>query len=259
MYHSCRGALRTGLLVCTFTVFSVPGFSAETSPSTNSTSHARDDRSAALTLALQAMQQLQAQQRATLQAVEEARQQSEAASKRYEGRIESLYRVLFALCAVVTIAALAVAYYVPSLLRRLRGQELLPSGLKWPLSTASRPAGTAANVGALLARGQALLEQHHPLEALAWFEQAIALDGNAADAFIKKGAALERLGRLDEALASYERALRLDDSHADAYIGKGNVLNRLERYEEALVCFEQAAGQQQHNIHSPPHVVSAPV
>jgi tetratricopeptide (TPR) repeat protein len=103
-----------------------------------------------------------------------------------------------------------------------------------------------------------LLEQRHPLDALAWFERAIALDENAADAFIKKGAALERLGRLDEALASYERALGLDDSHADAYIGKGNVLNRLERYEEALVCFEQAAGHQQH-LRSLPHAVPAPL
>jgi tetratricopeptide (TPR) repeat protein len=94
------------------------------------------------------------------------------------------------------------------------------------------------------------------MDALAWFEQAIALDGNTADAFIKKGAALERLGRLDEALASYERALGLDDSHADAYIGKGNVLNRLERYQEALVCFEQAADHQ-HHLHSLPHAVSA--
>jgi len=258
MCHSCRGALRTGLLVCTFTVFSVPAISAETSPSTNSTSRVHDDRSAALTLALQAMQQLQAQQRATLQAVEEARQQSEAASKRYERRIELLVRVLFALCAVVTIGALAAAFYVSSLWSRLRGREPLSSGLKWPLSTASRPAGTAPHVSALLARGQALLEQRHPLDALAWFEQAIALDGSATDAFIKKGAALERLGRLDEALASYERALGLDDSHADAYVGKGNVLNRLERYEEALVCFEQAADHQQH-LHSSPRAVSAPL
>lgn len=256
-YRSCRGALRTGLLVCTFTVFSASAFSAETSPSTNSASRVRDDRSAALTLALQAMQQLQSEQRATLQAVEEARQQSEAALKRYERRIESLYRVLFALCAVVILATLAVAFYVSSLLGKLRGRGPLPAFLKWPLSTAARTPGAASHVGALLARGQALLEQRHPLDALAWFEQAIALDENAADAFIKKGAALERLGRLDEALASYERALALDDSYADAYIGKGNVLNRLERYEEALVCFEQAADHQQH-LHPLPHAVSAP-
>ena len=256
MYRSCRGALRTGLLVCTFTVLSAPVLSAEMSQSTNAASRVRDDRSAAFTLALQAMQQLQAQQRATLQAVEEARQQSEAASKRYERRIESLYRVLFALCAVVTIAALGVAFYVSTLLSKLRGGGPLPAVLKWSLSTAARTPDTASHVGALLARGQALLEQRHPMDALAWFEQAIALDGNTADAFIKKGAALERLGRLDEALASYERALGLDDSHADAYIGKGNVLNRLERYQEALVCFEQAADHQ-HHLHSLPHAVSA--
>ena len=92
-----------------------------------------------------------------------------------------------------------------------------------------------------------MLEQKHPVDALACFEQAIAVEAPTASMFIKRGAALERLGRLDEALASYEQALTLDASHADAYVGKGNVLNRLERYQEALVCFERAANQHPHN------------
>ncbi len=256
MYCSCRGALRTGLLVCTFSVFSVPVFSAETNPSTNAASRVRDDRSAALTLALQAVQQLQTQQRATLEAVEEARQQSEAASQRYGQRVESLRHLLFALCAVVAVAILGTAYFVSSLLRKFHDRGQLPEVFKWFPSATARAPDTAPHVGALLARGQALLEQRHPLDALACFEQAIAIDGHAAYAFIKKGAALERLGRLDEALASYERALGLDDSYADAYIGKGNVLNRLERYQEALACFEQAA-HNQHHLHPLPHAVFA--
>ncbi len=256
MYCSCRGALRTGLLVCTFTVFSVPVFSVETNPSTNAASRVRDDRSAALTLALQAVQQLQTQQRATLQAVEEARQQSEAAAQRYGQRIESLRHLLFALGAVVAIASFGAAYYVSSFLRKLHDRGQLPEVFKCPLPAATRAPDTTPHVAVLLARGQALLEQRHPVDALACFEQAIAIDGHIANAFIKKGVALERLGRLDEALASYEYALALDDSHADAYVGKGNVLNRLERYQEALACFEQAA-HHQHHLHTLPHAVSA--
>ena len=91
-----------------------------------------------------------------------------------------------------------------------------------------------------------MLEQKHPVDALTCFEQAIAVEAPTASMFIKRGAALERLGRLDEALASYEQALTLDALHADAYVGKGNVLNRLERYQEALVCFERAANHQAH-------------
>ncbi len=256
MYCSYRGVLRTGLLVCTFSVFSVPVFSIETNPSTNAASRVRDDRSAALTIALEAVQQLQAEQRATLQAVEEARRQSEAAAQRYGQRVESLRRLLVALCVVVAVAILGTAYYVCSLLRKLRDRGQLPAIFKWPLPAAARAPDTTPHVAALLARGQALLEQRHPIDALVCFEQAIAVDGHTANAFIKKGAALERLGRLDEALASYEHALGLDDSQADAYIGKGNVLNRLERYQEALACFEQAA-HNQHSLHTVPQSVPA--
>jgi tetratricopeptide (TPR) repeat protein len=245
-----------GLLVCTFSVFSTPVFSAETNPSTNAASRVRDDRSAALTLALQAVQQLQTEQRATLLAVEEARQQSEAAAQRYGQRIESLRHLLFALCAVVAIAISGMVYYVSSLMLKLSDRGQLPGVFKCPLPAAAREPDTTLHVAALVARGQALLEQRHPVDALACFEQAIAIDGHTANAFIKKGAALERLGRLDEALVCYERALGLDDSHADAYIGKGNVLNRLERYQEALACFEQAA-HNQHHLHPLPHAVSA--
>ncbi|MGD1020265.1 MAG: tetratricopeptide repeat protein [Verrucomicrobiia bacterium] len=234
----------------------MPVFSAETSPSTNAASRVRDDRSAALTLALQAVQQLQTQQRATLQAVEEARQQSEAAAQRYGQRVESLRHLLFALCAVVAVAMSGVVYYVSTLLSKLHDRGQLPQAFKCPLPAAAREPYTTLHVANLLARGQALLEQRHPVDALACFEQAIAIDGHATNAFIKKGAALERLGRLEEALASYESALALDDSHADAYIGKGNVLNRLERYQEALACFEQAA-HNQHYLHTVPQPMSA--
>jgi tetratricopeptide (TPR) repeat protein len=202
-----------------------------------------------LTFALQAVQQLQTQQRATLQAVEEARRQSEAAA-------QSLRHLLIALCTVVAVAVAVTVYYVSKLLGEFRDRgQPLPAVFKSPLPTGARSPDTTPYVAALLGRGQALLEQRHPIDALACFEQAIVIDGHAANAFVKKGAALERLGRLDEALVSYERALGLDDSHADAYIGKGNVLNRLERYQEALACFEQAA-HHQHYLHTVPQAAS---
>jgi tetratricopeptide (TPR) repeat protein len=249
--NSCRGVLCTGVLVCTLGANLVPALFAEANPSTNATARSHEDKSATFALALQAVQQLQTQQRATLQAVEEARAQAEAASRRNEQRVESLRRVLFALCAGVGLVMLGTALYVRWLLRALRNRGGLP-----PLfDRAHYPAGSmhdnAPRVAALLARGQALLEQRHPADALACFDQAIALDSATANAFIKKAAALERLGQLDEALASYEHALALDASHADAYIGKGNVLNRLERYQEALACFEQAASHQ-HHLHALP-------
>jgi tetratricopeptide (TPR) repeat protein len=244
-------------LAFTLSACVVPAFCSETNPTTNAIARARDDKSAAFTLALQAVQQLQAQQRATLQAVQEAREQAEAAARRNEQRVESLRHLLFALAVIVGVVILGTALYVRSLLQALRGRGRLPPGFVRAPYPSLRGHDNAPRVAALLGRGQTLLEQRNPLDALACFEQAIALDAPTANAFIKKATALERLGRLDEALASYEHALALDASHADAYIGKGNVLNRLERYQEALACFEQAADYQ-HHLHALPHAAHGP-
>jgi tetratricopeptide (TPR) repeat protein len=246
-----RGAFCTGLLVCTLAAHSLPAFCAEINSSTNNASHARDDKSAAFTFALQAVQQLQTQQRATLQAVEAARQQAEATSLRYEQRVESLRYLLFAFGAALVMVTIGAVLYVRFLLNRLRHHGQSPISFKVPFAATPHAQDNTLRATALLVRGQVLLEQGHPFDALTYFEQAVVLDAPTANAFIKKGAALERLGRLDEALASYEQALALDAAHADAYIGKGNVLNRLERYQEALACFERAADYQ-HAVHALP-------
>jgi tetratricopeptide (TPR) repeat protein len=252
LHRRYRGILFTGVLVYTLGACFIATIFAETNPSTNATLRTRDDKSAAFTFALQAVQQLQTQQRATLQAVENVRQQAETTTQ----QIDSLRRLLLTLCAGVGIAVLATVLCVRSLLRGLRAHGELPGVLNLRLSAVTPAYDHAMRAAALLARGQTLLEQKHPSDALTCFQQAIALDTSTPNAFIKTGAALERLGRLDEALASYEHALALDGSHADAYIGKGNVLNRLERYKEALACFEQAADYQQH-IHALPQAAHA--
>jgi tetratricopeptide (TPR) repeat protein len=234
-HRSSRGVFCTGVLVCTLGWGYAPALSAETTSSTNAAARAREDKNAALTLALQAVQQIQTQERATLQAVEDVRQQA-----------ESLRHLLFALYAGAGLVVLGAVLYIRWWLRELRRRGQLPVTLKCPLPVLPHAQINATHAAELLARGQALLELKHPVDALACFEQAIAVGAPTASTFIKRGAALERLGRLDEALASYEQAIALDASHADAYIGKGNVLNRLERYQEALVCFEGAASHQPH-------------
>ena len=235
-HRSSRGVFCTGVLVCTLGWCCAPALSAETNPSTNAAARVREDKNAALTVALQAVQQIQTQERATLQAVQDVRQQA-----------ESLRHLVVALCASVALVVLGVGFYVHLWLRELRRRGQLPVMLKCPLPVLPHAHVNTTHAADLLARGQALLELKHPVDALSCFEQALAVEAPTASMFIKRGAALEHLGRLDEALASYEQALALDGSHADAYIGKGNVLNRLERYQEALVCFERAANQHPHN------------
>ncbi len=68
----------------------------------------------------------------------------------------------------------------------------------------------------------------------------MSLEPGHAEAWVKKGAALERLGRLDDALQCYDRAIARDASLTIAYLHKGGLYNRLERFKEALECYEKA-------------------
>jgi tetratricopeptide (TPR) repeat protein len=95
-------------------------------------------------------------------------------------------------------------------------------------------------VRALLARGQQLLDEDAPEEALKVLEEALALHAADTDALVKRGKALEKLGRMEEALVSYDRALELDNSLTIAHLSKGGVYNRMDRFGEALECYERA-------------------
>jgi tetratricopeptide (TPR) repeat protein len=92
----------------------------------------------------------------------------------------------------------------------------------------------------LLAEGQKHLDAEAPLKALECFDKFLAAQPERADAVVKRGEALEKLGRDDDALAGYNRAIAMDNSLVIAHLHKGGLLNRLRRYDEALNCYEQA-------------------
>jgi len=54
------------------------------------------------------------------------------------------------------------------------------------------------------------------------------------------GAALKELGRLDEAIACYNQAIALKPDFAEAHSNLGNVLKELGRLDEALTSYNQA-------------------
>lgn len=92
----------------------------------------------------------------------------------------------------------------------------------------------------LLGKGQSLMNQDQTEQAVACFDEALALDPTHTELLVKKGDALEKLRRTKEALECYDRALAIDDSMTIAYLHKGGLLNRLERFDEAMHCYEQA-------------------
>jgi tetratricopeptide (TPR) repeat protein len=100
-------------------------------------------------------------------------------------------------------------------------------------------------VANLLAEGQSLLDASEPEKALECFEVALGLEPKHAEALVKKGGALEKLGRTDEAIACYDCAIAADGTLTIAHLHKGGLFNRLARYDEALQCYEQALRTQE--------------
>jgi tetratricopeptide (TPR) repeat protein len=71
-------------------------------------------------------------------------------------------------------------------------------------------------------------------------EEILKLDPNHAEAWVKKGSALERLRQDEGAVRCYDRAIELNSALTLAYLLKGGVCNRLKRFDEAVTCYEEA-------------------
>jgi len=96
-------------------------------------------------------------------------------------------------------------------------------------------------------RGNILGGLGRPEEALAAYDQALAVDPGLAGAHTNRGNVLRDLGRPEDALAAYDRTLAHDPGHAETYINRGNILSELGRAEEALSAFDRVL------VHSPEH------
>jgi tetratricopeptide (TPR) repeat protein len=77
-------------------------------------------------------------------------------------------------------------------------------------------------------------------EALDDLNQAVALDGQNARAFIERALVLRQLGNYEEALADFSRALALRPRDARTLASRGRVYVQLGRYAEALQDFNSA-------------------
>jgi tetratricopeptide (TPR) repeat protein len=102
----------------------------------------------------------------------------------------------------------------------------------------------AAQIANLLRRGHTALNER-PEEAIAAFDEILALEPNHAEALVKKGTALEKLRQPQEALECYDRAIAADGSLTIAYLHKGGLCSRLEKYSEAMECYERALHTQE--------------
>jgi tetratricopeptide (TPR) repeat protein len=120
-----------------------------------------------------------------------------------------------------------------------------PSPAQIPKADTNGEESNQSHVALLLAKGQSLLSLDKASEALACYDEILALEPNHPEALVKKGATLEQIRQYDDALTCYDRAIAADGSLTIAYLQKGGLFNRLERYEEALQCYELALRTQE--------------
>jgi predicted O-linked N-acetylglucosamine transferase (SPINDLY family) len=90
-------------------------------------------------------------------------------------------------------------------------------------------------------RGFALQSLNQPAEALASFEQALALEPRNVQALYRRGVMLNELGRTDEALATYDRVLAMAPGHVEALNNRGYIwwLNK-KQWAPAIADLEKA-------------------
>lgn len=109
-----------------------------------------------------------------------------------------------------------------------------------PTATTARPAAPAGEIGALLASGFDLLAAAQVSDALARFEQAIALDPASVDARAGQAACYFELNQIEPARDIIEAALEVDGKNARALGVKGALLFREGKNREARKVLERA-------------------
>jgi tetratricopeptide (TPR) repeat protein len=83
------------------------------------------------------------------------------------------------------------------------------------------------------------LNDRRLVQALGFFERALALSPANANAHFNVGFVLEELGRSQEAELAFKKALEIDEKMDRAWYGLGLVLVRQQRFAESLVAFKR--------------------
>ena len=83
------------------------------------------------------------------------------------------------------------------------------------------------------------LNDRRLVQALGFFERALALTPTNANAHFNVGFVCEELGRSQEAEHAFRAALQIDEKMDRAWYGLGLVLVRQRRFEESLTAFKR--------------------
>ncbi len=89
-------------------------------------------------------------------------------------------------------------------------------------------------------RGVVLIYLKNYPESLTSLDKALALRPDFSDAWTSRGIALHQMGKYDEALTSFDKAIALNMNDAKAWNNRGLSLLKLGRSSDAIASFNQA-------------------
>jgi len=93
--------------------------------------------------------------------------------------------------------------------------------------------------------------------AIPYYDQALAIDPNFAEAWMAKGVALHNLGSYAEAVGCLDRALAIDPGNPFTWSLKGIILDSWGRPDEAAACYAKA-GELDSRYQPPPPMTAIP-
>ena len=91
-----------------------------------------------------------------------------------------------------------------------------------------------------LQEGDKLLAAGNHREALETYDKALQIREGSAEAWQRRGEALEKLEDTDLAVQAYRHATDLNPQNLTSWVNLGSLLSRADRNEEAVVAFERA-------------------
>jgi tetratricopeptide (TPR) repeat protein len=95
--------------------------------------------------------------------------------------------------------------------------------------------------------GLLLHERGRYAEAIASFDQALAIRSRDAVTLNNRGVALNALGRHADALKSYDRALKVQPDYGCALYNRARSLDELQRHDEALAAYDKVLALEPHH------------
>jgi tetratricopeptide (TPR) repeat protein len=102
---------------------------------------------------------------------------------------------------------------------------------------------SAGGAGGKLTEANQLLEQKQYAEAIAKYEEIIAVEPTLYQIYFNIGVAQQGMGELDKARASFQKVLDQEANHTGSLVGIGDVLVAQGKLDESVTYFEQAIGQ----------------